>query len=143
MEPQLVLCGDIHQLGPIIASQRAREGDLDMSLLERLSMREPYAAPSSIRGLRDTSLGHLRPITWLLSNYRSHPGILLLPSTLFYEDTLEPKADTPLLTWGGMLNPKLPVVIKGIEAAEDWVEEVSKLLESNGSLWTKTVVSFF
>lgn len=125
IEPQLVLCGDVHQLGPIITSQRGREGELDVSLLERLSMREPYAGPLTRRGLRKASLAYSQPITWLLSNYRSHPGILLLPSTLFYDDTLKPKAEAPLLVWKGLLNPKLPVVIKGVEEAEDWVEEVS------------------
>jgi helicase MOV-10 len=123
-EPQLILCGDIHQLGPIITSNRAREGELDVSLLERLSARKPYSPRSTVEGRRIASLGLLQPITWLLSNYRSHPGILLLPSTLFYDDTLEPKANARIPDWNWLPNRKLPVAIRGLESEEDWVEEV-------------------
>ncbi len=123
-EPQIVLCGDIHQLGPIITSERARTGELDLSLLERLSSRTIYIASKEGVDRRMRRLSLLQPITWLLNNYRSHPGILLLPSTLFYDDTLEPKAKAPLPSWPELPNSKLPVLIKGIEQPEDWVEEV-------------------
>jgi helicase MOV-10 len=128
VEPQLILCGDIHQLGPIITSSRARQGELDVSLLERLSARSLYATKSTAEGRRIASLGLLQPITWLLSNYRSHPGILLLPSTLFYDDTLEPKANVPVPAWKWLPNSKLPVAIRGIESTEDWVEEASRVV---------------
>lgn len=48
-DPMVVLCGDIHQLGPVIPSQAARDGELDVSLLERLFQRELYATHPSAR----------------------------------------------------------------------------------------------
>jgi superfamily I DNA and/or RNA helicase len=42
---KLVLAGDPRQLGPVILSPLARYGGLDVSLMERLIARAPYAPP--------------------------------------------------------------------------------------------------
>ena len=39
---QLVLAGDPHQLGPVLASSQADSLGLSLSLLERIMTREPY-----------------------------------------------------------------------------------------------------
>ena len=55
-DPVVVLCGDVHQLGPIIPSFEARQGELDVSLLERLFERDVYAAhPMSRSNMRKAS----------------------------------------------------------------------------------------
>lgn len=47
-EPQLVLCGDPQQLGPIVTSEAARSGELDVSLLERLFEQPIYSSKSQV-----------------------------------------------------------------------------------------------
>ncbi|RXW11818.1 hypothetical protein EST38_g14038 [Candolleomyces aberdarensis] len=89
--PRLVLCGDPNQLGPMISSEDARTGELDVSLLERL----------------------YKPYTNLVKNYRSHPVILMPPSAIFYNDTLEPCAKNGSVTWSGLANPQLPLKFIG------------------------------
>lgn len=116
--PQVIICGDIHQLPAIIVSDDARNHGLDVSLMERLQRLPIYR-------LNQPQQPESPFITRLTYNYRSHPGILLLPSTLFYDDDLEPVADVPLCKWAGLPNPKLPMLIRGVETEDDWVEEVS------------------
>ena len=50
---------------------------LSISLLERLM--ETYKGKKSFESAKAV----------LLTNYRSHPGVLRLPSSLFYDNTLE------------------------------------------------------
>lgn len=59
----------------------------------------------------------------LTKNYRSHPGILLAPSTMFYRDKLEPYADLPRARWSGLPNRHVPVKVIGVESSENWVDE--------------------
>lgn len=49
IEPQLLLCGDPNQLGAIVTSERARAGELDVSLLERLFERPVYSDHTQAR----------------------------------------------------------------------------------------------
>jgi helicase MOV-10 len=48
----------------------------------------------------------------LIRNYRSHPAILATPSSVFYNDTLEPEATAAdsLLSWSGWKAAKWPVL---------------------------------
>jgi hypothetical protein len=116
--PQIVICGDVKQLPAIITSSRARDHALDISLMERLQDRLVYNLKAN---QQSDSVNIIR----LFKNYRSHPGILLLPSTIFYNDTLEPVAYVPLSRWTGLPNNRLPMLIQGIEGNEDWIDEVS------------------
>jgi hypothetical protein len=115
--PHVVICGDIKQLPTIVTSSRARDHALDVSLMERLQERLIYDLKANVQS---ESVNIIR----LVKNYRSHPGILLLPSTIFYDDALEPVADVPLSQWNGLPNKRLPMLIRGIEAAEGWIDEV-------------------
>lgn len=113
VRPVVVLCGDIKQLPAIVSSDHARQGGLDVSLLERLMERPLY----------EESEQH---ITCLAMNYRSHSGILWLPNTLFYNNRLQTCNNVPLSKWPGLPNPDLPILVKHVEAEDDWVEEVSQ-----------------
>ena len=117
--PIVVMAGDQHQLGPRTAS---REPAIQCSLFERLLNRPLYhdhpLARSKLtngimRPLTASMLPILRPaFTNLIQNYRSHPGILAVPSSQFYHDTLEPAAtDTStLLHWSGFRQNPIPVL---------------------------------
>ncbi|ORX40980.1 P-loop containing nucleoside triphosphate hydrolase protein [Kockovaella imperatae] len=133
-DPVVVLCGDVHQLGPRVLSVAARTGELDVSLLERLFERPVYASHPMSR----TSIRHRRangasgasgapgppPFCDLVRNYRSLPEILMIPSTLFYEDTLVPAArDVGHLAWEGLPNPAMPIAFLGCDSEENWIEE--------------------
>jgi superfamily I DNA and/or RNA helicase len=110
--PVVVLCGDIKQLPAIVSSDYARQAGLDVSLLERLMERPLYQESE-------------QHITCLAMNYRSHSGILWLPNTLFYNNRLQPCNSVPLSKWPSLPNPRLPILVKHVEAEDDWVEEVS------------------
>ncbi|KAJ6524568.1 P-loop containing nucleoside triphosphate hydrolase protein [Mycena capillaripes] len=119
--PQLVLCGDPNQLGPTVTSDAARDAELDVSLLQRLFDRPVYASHSE-KALASTPL-RFRPYTNLVKNYRSHPAILMPPSTLFYEDSLVPCAENGNISWSGLPNPHLPLLFIGSECKEECVDE--------------------
>nr|XP_019000047.1 uncharacterized protein I203_07582 [Kwoniella mangroviensis CBS 8507]OCF63508.1 hypothetical protein I203_07582 [Kwoniella mangroviensis CBS 8507] len=131
VDPVVVLCGDIHQLGPVISSPEARDGELDVSLLERLSQQEVYASHSNARKNQKIANGACPsdwegPFTNLIQNYRSIAPILMIPAALFYEDTLIPSArDVELLKWQGFPNPRIPILFHGCEGEENWIDEVS------------------
>jgi hypothetical protein len=87
----LTICGDVKQLGPRIESVECQNHDMDVSLLERLFERDPYRlSPFSRKAARarrgasgkgvEQSIS--TPFCNLTKNYRSHPAILMLPSTL-------------------------------------------------------------
>jgi helicase MOV-10 len=116
--PIFVMAGDQHQLGPRTAS---KETVIQTSLFERLLNRSFYRDhPLS----RSNQSGVMRPLTQemlpilrpafanLIRNYRSHPAILATPSSLFYNDTLEPEATATdsLLSWHGWKGAKWPVL---------------------------------
>ena len=66
------------QVGPdlLVFGEEARQNGLSISLLERLH--DKYH-----------ELGETSNCISLLSNYRSHSGLLMLPSSLFYGSTLQ------------------------------------------------------
>ncbi|KAK7039176.1 adenylosuccinase ade13 [Paramarasmius palmivorus] len=124
--PQLVLCGDPNQrfadafdllVGPIISSDEARNHDLDVSLLERLFERPLYSehpeARAKIGHGYHVNTGPFKPFVNLVKNYRSHPAILMPPSAMFYNDTLEPYAANGLISWTGLPNPTFPLKFIG------------------------------
>ncbi|KAF1845480.1 P-loop containing nucleoside triphosphate hydrolase protein [Cucurbitaria berberidis CBS 394.84] len=102
-QTRLVLAGDDNQLGPRTAS---RDPEFSTSLFARLSGRTLYKDhPLSRSNLKPSSGPPVikrsmlpiiyPPFTLLVRNYRSHPAILSVPSSLFYNDTLMPEAPTP------------------------------------------------
>ncbi|KIK57484.1 hypothetical protein GYMLUDRAFT_46067 [Collybiopsis luxurians FD-317 M1] len=133
--PQLVLCGDPHQLGPIITSQEARTNELDVSLLERLIERPLYSEHADARHARRhlplTGLPlHQKPLysgfkafVNLVKNYRSHPAILMPPSAMFYNDSLEPCARNGLISWAGLSNNKFPLMFLGCDTKDESMDE--------------------
>lgn len=119
----VTICGDSRQLGPHIVSPEARAMGLDASLLERLAEREvyrdhPYSRRN--RGLNQDARWTLgTPFVDLTKNYRSATPILMLPSTLFYNETLEPYApasthNSALHRWSTLPNPGWPILFHGI-----------------------------
>jgi superfamily I DNA and/or RNA helicase len=59
-----------------------------------------------------------------VKNYRSHPGILMPPSAIFYNDTLEPCATNGVIHWSDLRNPELPLIFYGHEFQEECLDEV-------------------
>lgn len=117
--PVLVLAGDQNQLGPRTASKLpAMQTSLFARLLDRPLYRDHPLARSQqsggvMRPLTQQMLPILRPaFTNLIRNYRSHPAILSIPSSLFYFDTLEPQASNTdaLLEWNGWRGRGWPVL---------------------------------
>ncbi|ROW06546.1 hypothetical protein VMCG_04411 [Cytospora schulzeri] len=116
--PLVVMAGDEHQLGP---RTEIPSSALKKSLFARLFKRPVYAAHPLARGkageapppLTQSLLPIHRPaFANLIRNYRSHPAILAVPSSLFYADTLEPEAkDTSCLQdWEGWKGRGWPVL---------------------------------
>ncbi|OCK73782.1 P-loop containing nucleoside triphosphate hydrolase protein [Lepidopterella palustris CBS 459.81] len=137
IQPQFVMAGDHKQLGPRTASKNTAIGT---SLFERLFNRPIYsdhplarnkAKPSSTpRVLTEAMLPIIRaPFSNLIRNYRSHPAILTVPSSLFYHDTLIPEAtDTSsLLSWPGWQGRRWPVLF----ACNSGLDEI----ERDGGGW--------
>ena len=65
----------------------------------------------------------------MIRNYRSHPAILATPSSLFYNDTLEPCASgiESLLPWYGFKGRDLPVLFRDNRSGDE--------LEQDGGGW--------
>lgn len=151
--PQVVMAGDEFQLNP-----RTSRGftPLRLSLFARLFSRPVYANHPLARAFKYTAaqkkarilsytnivpptvvpesmmLPILRPaFSNLIRNYRSHPAILAVPSSLWYHDTLEadaPKRSTDrLLQWEGWRGRRWPVLFHDNDSADD--------LELEGGGW--------
>jgi DNA polymerase III delta prime subunit len=128
--PLFVMAGDEHQLGPRTS---LRSSPLKTSLFARLFARPVYAGHPLARCktgtappvLKRAMLPITRPaFTNLIRNYRSHPAILAVPSTLFYADTLEPEAtDTDrLASWSEWRGRRWPVLFRN-NGSEDELEK--------------------
>lgn len=144
-QPRFIMAGDENQLGPKTASKDLR---YSRSLFSRLfqcpiyrdhplsrSKIKPSAGPPVLTSKMLPML--YPPFVNLLRNYRSHPAILTVPSSLFYNDTLIPEAaiesGTPLQSsklWQGKQWPVLFVPVKGKKAQDD--------LERDGGGWYNT-----
>ena len=144
--PSFVMAGDQHQLGPRTYSH---ETTFSTSLFERISnlplyADHPYSRKNQIpQSRRPPSFPMIRPpFSNLIRNYRSHPAILGIPSTLFYADTLIPCAtDThslePWTRWRGRGWPVLFSVNDAPEACEDLTA-----MGGTGSGWFNTSEAF-
>lgn len=132
LQPRFVMAGDENQLGPRTSS---RDLDFSTSLFARLFDRPLYKNHPLSRSnvnpssgppvLKSTMLPIIYPpFTLLFRNYRSHPAILSIPSSLFYNDTLIPEASTPstplqrLQLWRGRRWPVLFVPHNGPDELE-------------------------
>ncbi|KAF2649822.1 P-loop containing nucleoside triphosphate hydrolase protein [Lophiostoma macrostomum CBS 122681] len=131
-QPQFIMAGDENQLGPRTAS---RNTAFSTSLFARLFSRRIYAShPLSRSNLKPSQEPPVMsaallpmiypPFTNLTRNYRSHPSILSVPSSLFYNDTLIPEissALTPLQQsplWRGRKWPVLYIPHNGHDELE-------------------------
>jgi helicase MOV-10 len=101
-QPIFVMAGDENQLGPRTSSH---DPEFSTSLFARLFDRPLYRDHPLSRSHSKPSAGPpvlkksmlpiiYPPFTNLIRNYRSHPSILSIPSSLFYNDTLIPEAPT-------------------------------------------------
>lgn len=105
----VTLAGDPKQLGPVIHSKLARDGGLNLSLLERLATSMPYSAADTTAtvgsGGASPAMGL---IVKLVRNYRSHSCLLKLPSQMFYGGELQacarPELTESLLHWQELPN---------------------------------------
>jgi superfamily I DNA and/or RNA helicase len=152
--PQLCLVGDFQQLGPFVSAPEARAAELDLSMLQRLFERSLYKdhpkarqnlewkAPAllmpSLNGRNnkvatpaaDEEEDLSPPLCNLVKNYRSHVGLIMVPSTSFYNDTLQPFApeavqNTPLLKWPALPSKAIPLLLWHTEGREDMIDEGS------------------
>ncbi|KAM0751330.1 P-loop containing nucleoside triphosphate hydrolase protein [Meredithblackwellia eburnea MCA 4105] len=132
LRAHVTICGDSKQLGPVIVGKKARDHDLDVSLLERLLDRPLYREHPLARKNRrknpDVPWTMGCPFVNLTKNYRSATPILMLPSTLFYHESLEPFA--PLSTqksllhnWSLLPNRGFPVHFHGLAGTDEPVDE--------------------
>eukprot|EP00794_Sanderia_malayensis_P005865 gene5865-6558_t len=129
---QIILSGDPYQLGPVLNSPIAVEYGLSTSLLERIMSRPLYTRDES----KFASSGCYNPllVTKLISNYRSHPMLLNLSSSLFYHNELVPCA-TPDVTdsfinSSMLLTKDFPIIFHGIRVAKmkpNWTVATSEL----------------
>ncbi|KDQ60007.1 hypothetical protein JAAARDRAFT_593478 [Jaapia argillacea MUCL 33604] len=114
----VVLAGDIKQLGPIIHSTISPEFGLSRSYLERLMARNIYNLHERM-GIT---------VVKLLSQHRSHPSIIEFSNETFYDNELRPCGDHvithSLLSSGVLVKKGFPVVFHGI-TGRDLREETS------------------
>ncbi|XP_006306654.2 probable RNA helicase SDE3 [Capsella rubella] len=129
-ETVVVLAGDPRQLGPVIYSRDAESLGLGKSYLERLFECDYYCE------------GDESYVTKLVKNYRCHPEILDLPSSLFYDGELvasKEDTDSVLASLNFLPNKEFPMVFYGIQGCDEregnnpsWFNriEISKVIET-------------
>lgn len=102
---KVLLCGDPQQLGPTVRSRQACSWGLDISMLERLRglpfYLERKAGPTKLMSVAKKPMW-----TRLVRNYRSHIGLLRLPSQRFYGNEIlscaPPSVADSMLKWEGL-----------------------------------------
>jgi superfamily I DNA and/or RNA helicase len=143
--PKLILAGDSNQLGPKIVSLVARRYGLDISLFERLLKRSVYADhPNARQNIwkRVEGMWYRPAFVNLIRNYRSHSGILMMPSAMFYNSTLLPEArnTTSLTSWNYLTNEKIPVLFVPCADEEMWIPDTAGWYNSNEIKITVTLI---
>ncbi|KAK9460409.1 P-loop containing nucleoside triphosphate hydrolase protein [Lipomyces oligophaga] len=128
--PLFVMAGDHNQLGPRTALRQAGCSDLEISLFERLMNLPFYSchplARKHLSHSNTVKLPYIRPgFTTLIRNYRSHAGLLAVPSSLFYFDTLLPEATNvdSLTTWTRLPNSEIPMLFIENRDLDEMVED--------------------
>ncbi|KAK9370282.1 P-loop containing nucleoside triphosphate hydrolase protein [Lipomyces kononenkoae] len=130
-KPIVVMAGDHRQLGARTASRNDKVSELDVSLFERLMERpcyaeHPLARKQQFRNGGKTRGPCVRPaFSNLVRNYRSHPALLAVPSSLFYYDTLLPEATNinSLCDWERLPNHNMPLLFIENKGPDEMVEE--------------------
>lgn len=131
-QPRFVMAGDENQLGPRTASRDTRfSTSLFARLFDRPLFKDHPLSRSNIKPstgppvLKKAMLPIIYPpFTLLIRNYRSHPAILSVPSSLFYNDTLIPEVHTPSTPlqhsslWRGRKWPVLFIPHVGLDEIE-------------------------
>lgn len=111
--PTIVLSGDPKQLGPIITCKQAEMLGLGKSLLERLMNLDMYK-PDPVTGKYNTKV-----LTHLIQNFRSHPEILHVSNTLFYDGKLVASAvsrnTNMAIGWNKLPNRSVPIILRAIK----------------------------
>jgi superfamily I DNA and/or RNA helicase len=134
LSPLFVMAGDEHQLGP---RHLISDSPLKVSLFARLFKRAVYAEHPLARGKPLTQ--SLLPIPCpafanLKRNYRSHPAILAVPSSLFYADDLEAEAEASdmnrLADWDWWCGRGWPVMFHDNVSPDEL--ELPNLMEGTG-----------
>ncbi|EIN09075.1 P-loop containing nucleoside triphosphate hydrolase protein [Punctularia strigosozonata HHB-11173 SS5] len=109
----VVLAGDIRQLGPTIRSVIAISFKLNRSYMERLMDSGPYSLETG-RGLT---------VVKLIKNWRSHPDILTFANQQFYDGELEacgdPAMTHSLLRSEVLVKRGFPIVFHGITGKDE------------------------
>lgn len=90
---KIILAGDPLQLGPVVKSRMAESLGLEISLLERL-MKMPIYQRNSHDNKYDADC-----IIQLVQNFRSHAALIHLSNQLFYDGSLEARADVIKVAW--------------------------------------------
>ena len=136
-DPIVVMAGDQYQLSPRTYDKTTA---LHVSFFERLSGRPAYASrpQTSQTGSRKTSYRFQiqPPFINLVRNYRSHPAILAVPSSLFYHNTLIPEARNTgaLETWHGWQGRGWPVLF----ACNNGTDDCEDVRTVGGAGWYNT-----
>ncbi|KAK9434253.1 P-loop containing nucleoside triphosphate hydrolase protein [Lipomyces doorenjongii] len=129
--PIVVMAGDHRQLGPRTVSRQDNASQLDVSLFERLMERpfyaeHPLARKQQLRNGRKPRIPYIRPaFSNLVRNYRSHPALIAVPSSLFYYDSLLPEATNinGLCSWERLPNHNIPMLFIENKGPDEMVEE--------------------
>ncbi|KAH9959443.1 P-loop containing nucleoside triphosphate hydrolase protein [Russula dissimulans] len=125
----IVLAGDLNQLGPVIKSPTASKAGLGMGYLQRLMLM------GEVYGL-DTRVGET--IVDLRRNYRSHDAIIAFSNQSFYGNTIRDYGNAYItyhLVLSGVLPKKgFPVVFHGVDSSEEHKESPSLSVEFREAL---------
>ncbi|KAG0329563.1 hypothetical protein BG000_012070 [Podila horticola] len=131
--PQIVLCGDHNQLGP-----KTFLPELQLSFLERLATTVSIYCdhPQSRKFARSKATGVIAnnsketallektipAFANLVQNYRSHPKMLMMPSAMFYNNTLiasgEKRVINSMLGSALLPNPDCPIAFVGVNGTD-------------------------
>ncbi|KAI9236727.1 MAG: hypothetical protein BYD32DRAFT_11800 [Podila humilis] len=130
--PQIVLCGDHNQLGP-----KTFLPELQLSFLERLATTIPLycdhpqsrkfarsKASAVVSNSKETALLEktIPAFANLVQNYRSHPKMLMMPSAMFYNNTLiasgEKRVINSMLGCELLPNPDCPIAFVGVNGID-------------------------